>query len=754
MNKKRLLTILIPVAMLLLVLAGSDLSAQSRFRQKGDKYFDRLSYQEAIRWYHRANKKDGLDQEVIHKLAECYRLTKNYQEASDWYGQYVKSDVVQDSMAWFWYGHCLLKDKRYDDALDAFQQYAILAPKDPRGTSYVNQLKKIDDLLEQKGFVTIETLPINSYESDFGAVPYAGGLIFASSRDEGPPVGQTFDWLDDPFLSLFYAKQKKEEPPTYDRPELLKGEVNTKFHESNFTFAYDDSTRVYFSRNNYIERKKGMNEDRVILLKIYTAVMDGLEPTYIQEFPHNSDTFSCTHPCLAPDGQALYFTSDMPGGEGGKDLYKIVKTGTGWGQPENLGPEINTPGDEMFPYISAAGNLYFSSDGHPGMGYLDVFLAREKQGKLVIQNMGPPLNSPYDDFGVWLNKTEEEGYFSSDRPGGMGKDDIYKLKIKRPEVEILVVDSVAALPIEGAEITVHDRTFDTSQTYKTDTVGRIEFKSEFGTDYELLVKTTEFQDRVEGMNTDIPESADTLQTLYSKRIELYNPPPAISAIVIDEDTRKRLIGATIEFIKLANNDTTFRYTDRNGRFAIQLEKNTYYQINVRRPGYLTYTNRVSTTQIAYDGDTIIPLQLQEIRKAKGKIVQLEGILYDFDKFDIREDMKPKLDVLVELMVQNPTIRVELSSHTDCRGSYSYNQKLSQRRAKSAMEYIVSQGVERDRIEAVGYGEMKLRNRCKDGIPCDEDEHEVNRRTEYKIIGFIDDIDMENSILNTEKVPDK
>lgn len=745
MNRTRLLPLIF-----LLMMIGSAVAGQSRFRTKGDKFFERLAYAEATRWYHRAHKKDPLDHNVIRQLAECYRLTKNYSEASDWYGQYMNTPAVKDSISYFWYGHCLLKDKQYDAAKDAFQQYSFLAPNDPRGKSYVEALENIQKLLESKGFIEVKNLPVNGPASDFGAVPYGGGIIFASSRDEGPPVGQSFDWLNDPFLSFFHAEQKTEEPPTFDRPKLLKGDVNSKYHESSFTYANDDSTRVYFTRNNYIERKKGMNEDKVILLKIYTAVMDGLEPTYIQEFPYNSEDYSVTHPCLSKDGTELYFTSDMPDGVGGKDLYKCVKSGTGWGPPENLGPEINTPGDEQFPFIASDGSLFFSSDGHPGLGYLDVFWAREKKGKLVIQNMGPPLNSPYDDFAVWLDENGENGYFSSDRPGGKGNDDIYQIKIQRPEVEIIVVDSIASLPIEGAEITVHDRVFDTYETFKTDSSGVIEFKSEFGTDYEILVKTTEFSDRVEGVNTEIDESVDTLQMLYSKRIELYNPPPAISAIVIDEESRKRLVGATVEFIKLIDKDTTFRYTDRNGRFAIALETNTYYKVNVKKPGYLSYTNRVSTSNIAYDGDTVIPLRLEQIKL--NRIIKLEGIRYDFDKYKIREDMKPKLFDLVDLLKENPEIRVELSSHTDARGSYLYNQRLSQKRAQAAKDYVVSQGVDPTRIDAVGYGEMRLVNRCKDGIRCAEEEHYQNRRTEYKIIGFIDDIDPSDSILDTRKNP--
>lgn len=712
----------------------------SKWKFKADRYFDRLAYSQAIDLYQRHLKKYD-DPEAVLRLAECYRLTKQYNEAAKWYERVMSLDY-QPSITRYHYAHTLMQQGRLEEAAKMFESYTFLEPNDQRGENYSNALKRFDQLLDDSTFYTIDLLPINTEYSDFGAWPHDGQVVFASSRKEGSVFYQNFDWLDAPFLSFYHARPKGEDTTHWSVPKPLKGDINSRYHESNFTQA--DSGRVYFTRNNYFQKRKGESEQGIILLKIYSGRMDGWEVNDIREFPYNSDNYSLTHPCLSRDGKTIYFTSDMPGGFGGKDIYKCEWINGGWGQPQNLGNLVNTPGDEMFPFIHEDGSLYFSSDGHPGMGHLDNFVVRLTSKSQQVVNLGYPINSPYDDFAIYMQEDKEGGYFSSNRPSKYGDDDIYSFTMIRPVIEIIVLDSVAQLPIENAEIIVNDYQFQTTDTFLTDLNGEITFKTDFGGDFDAHINTLEFSPEFLEMST----RTESNQLVFRYRVVLYNPPPAITALVIDEETQERLPGARVDIIKLINNDTIRRVADRNGRIAVKLEETTYYEISVRAQGYLNYTNRFSTTQWALDGDTIIPMKLTKLEF--NKPYAIDNIHYDFDKFYIKQEYYGPLAELAKTLLDNPTLVIELGSHTDCRGSDTYNEWLSSQRAKSARNILINMGVAPERIHAKGYGEYVLANHCRDGVPCTDDEHYQNRRTEFKIIGTISDVDMEHSTLYTDE----
>ncbi|HEX2901031.1 MAG TPA: OmpA family protein, partial [Bacteroidia bacterium] len=517
--------------------------------------------------------------------------------------------------------------------------------------------------------------------------------------------------------------------------------MNTRFHESNFTMP-DGEDEFFFTRNNFLEKEKGKSGEGIIKLKLYSGRITDLETTEITELDLNSDEYSNTHPSISADGFRLYFVSDMPGGVGGKDIYYATREGEGWSPPTNL-EAINTPGDEMFPYIHPDGTLYFSSDGHPGLGHLDVFYVHLNGNQQVV-NMGYPINGAWDDFAFYLDAANENGFLSSDRPGGSGSDDIYKVTLRRPVLQILVLDSIAQLPIRDARVSVRDLTDNSKYDFTTDSTGMISFKTYFDHQFEIKVETSEF-DPHETTFATVPVADEMV---FLKEVQLWSPPPAISAIVIDEKTQKRLPGATVEFVSLRVGEKEERIADMNGRFHIRLKPFTYYEMNVRHPGYLTYSQRVSTTQTAFDGDTIIPLKMERI--VFNKPIRLENIKYDFDKWTIRADAYNDLIYLAELMKKNPSIIVELGSHTDSRGSDKYNEELSQKRANAARYFMIDLGIDPARIKAKGYGEYQLSNCCYDGEPCTEDEHQRNRRTEFKIIGTIDGIDMANSQLETNE----
>lgn len=717
--------------------------AQSALKRQADEHYKLLSYVKAIDLYEKVLKK-GFDPDVILNLAQCYRLTLNYTKASEYYAKAMLIENRDPEMD-FQYGHLLLLEGSSNQARNRFLQFSRLKPNDPRGKAFADQCLDQHNLYRDSSRYVITGMPFNSEASDFGAYSYGGGLIFSSSRKADGFLNKDFSWLDAPFLNLLHVPRTGSEPSDWGEPKPLKGDINTQFHESNFTSS-PNRQEIYFTRNNYFEQKKGKSTEGVILLKIFSAVMNGLEGSEVNEFPFNNDDFSNGHPSLSDDGKRLYFVSDMPGGLGGRDLYVSEREGEKWGAPENLGPGINTAGDEMFPFIHQDGTLYFTSNGHPGLGHFDIFEAT-LGAEWSVKNMGYPINTGYDDFGPFIGKNKKSGYFSSNRPGGVGDDDIYHFALSGALVEVIVMDKVAQLPIEGAGVEIRNLSNDEVEVLVSDPNGRIQFTSDMAIDYDIVVKTVEFEDQ----GLEVTTRSDSGKTFFSHKVELYNPNPAITAVVIDKATGERLPGSRISFKDMSTGEEIKRVADKNGRFAIRLGEIRTYNLQVTHEGYLNFADIVSTTERSYDGDTIIPLRLQKIR-LNAPIV-LENIHYDFDKWFIRSDAIPDLMELFAVLKDNPDIQIELSSHTDSRGSDPYNIVLSRKRAASAKAFLVERGIRPDRIIPRGYGETKLVNECDDGVDCDEDKHFANRRTEFKIIGYVDGIDNGQSILATQEDPD-
>ncbi|MFN8394503.1 MAG: hypothetical protein U0176_07510 [Bacteroidia bacterium] len=327
-------------------------------------------------------------------------------------------------------------------------------PTIPRDGEFVAALDDLlPSLLKDSAMVSIEKLPFNSPAADFGAFPYEGGVVFASSRNNSAPLRQDFEWMQQPYLDLFHVA--KDSTKGWRKPELLPAAINTRYHESNF-FMVPGGNQAVFTRNDFFETRQGQKHAGVILLQTYFAEMKGLEVGEITPFAWNNHEYSVGHACVSSDGSKMYLVSDMPGGQGGKDIYVSTRQGSGWSQPRNLGAPVNTLGDEMFPYLHSDGTLYFASNGHPGLGHLDIFKAKLDEPEVKIRNLGYPINSPFDDFAFLLESDGANGYLSSNRTGGMGDDDIYRFKIEGVRVEIIVRDKNAKLPIENAKIRVMD----------------------------------------------------------------------------------------------------------------------------------------------------------------------------------------------------------------------------------------------------------------------------------------------------------
>ena len=444
---------------------------------------------------------------------------------------------------------------------------------------------------------------------------------------------------------------------------------------------------MYFTRNFYLNGKKSADENDVLHIKLFrTQLVDG-EWTNIEVLPFNGTSYSIEHPALSPDEKTLYFASDMPGTIGSFDIFKVtVNTDGTFGEPINLGSKINTKNREQFPYISKNGNLYFSSNGLPGFGALDVFVSEVKTGTFETpDNVGLPVNSGFDDFSFNINETTKEGYFASNRPGGKGKDDIYKITEIKPLliedcgqfVAGIITDAETKLPLANVSLAIFNKDDNNAEIVKITTDNNGAFR---------LPANCEFTIKVDAIKTGYKESSR--QVFLGKQRGALND--ASMELVSLESIRKKE-----EALKIAQAETEIKNKKDQVENIIASEKNI-------------------------------------IKKDQKLMIKVEDMRFDYNLWYMRRDSKKISNKVIQLMQKYPDMVVEIGTHTDIRGSENYNQNLSQKRANSAMEYFIEQGIEPLRISARGYGESEPIVSCATANACDEEQHEMNRRCEFVI----------------------
>lgn len=768
--------------LLLTVLCFStQLFAQDDNRlKKADDLFNQFAYPEAAEAYKKILAKDDNIPQAKIKIAESYRFMNMPIEAEYWYEQVVdlpESEPIHK----YYYAMALKANGKFEEAKQMFLQYAQLVPADTRGLRQVEACEQANYFMTDPGiYQPFLAASVNSEKSDFGPAFYKDGIVYASETGVKNKE-ELYRWTNAPFLDLMYAKQEGDNPTALGKPENFKGKVNTMLHEGTVTFTEDQQT-MYFTRNAYIDGKLQFDTEEIlktVKLQIYEAKADGDKWGSVKSLPFNNETYSVGHPSLSQDGQALYFISDMPGGYGGTDVYVSYKNGDSWGQPENLGPEINTEGNEMFPFMSADGTLYFSSDALPGLGGLDIFSSKLMGDGTwsAPENLRYPINTNSDDFSFIIDPKNEKGYFSSNRTGGKGNDDIYSFTRLNTVMSGIVVDCKTQEPIEGANV---ELTQNGKLIQKRQTVANGTFAFPVSPDKEFVVSASK-----DGYKTE----SQTISTvgISSTQIKLKIPlcPEGmedstkagpctftLSGKVLERGSNKPVESALVTVTNLDTRDERNVTTDANGLYEIKLDKDLDYVVHATKQYFFTESKTISTKgkdcnvqaesiisadfsmgKIAVDPNTGLPINPNGIGGEPGFTTDgkpnangygpegfvLNNIYYDFDQDVIRSDAKPELDKVVQLMYDTPGLQIELRSHTDCRGTTEYNAALADRRAKSAFDYIVSRGganvnVAND-VRPKGYGEAQPVNECVDGVPCSNAKHQENRRTEFVVIGY-------------------
>jgi len=635
------------------VLALSGSVKAQYILKAADHQFELFNYAKAIDLYEQAfRKKESLY--TAERLAKAYAIMNNYKQAESWYAIAAKMPGCNPENL-LGYAKMLQSNSKYREAKVQYKAY-IDADIDVSKRQANVWLASCDSALKwmkrPKQIQIINQKELNSQQSDWGSVEYNGSTVFTSDRTTFNPglTGQSpflkFDGTRMPDKKIYggtgngYLKLYIKTSST-DSLKLFPLQTGVSYHVGSATFRADT---MYFTMTKMPESLKSTgNKPSTVNVSIYSSVKDaGGNWGAPVAFAYNSiNEYSVGDPFISGDGTSLYFSSNKPGGKGGTDLYVCLKNDLGkWDNPINL-EQINTSGNERSPVVAEGSSLYFASDGHVGMGGLDIFHAlKNSTGTWQVENMGYPFNSPQDDFAFSLDAKNGVAHVSSNRSNGIGNDDIYLLDLK----------SVHAVELTGK--------------------------------------------------------------------------------VYDRKSKQPVAGALVTLTKI-NGGSSKVETDDRGEYKFSLSARSAYTVSAEATNFRIDAVNLNNIYSDKTGTIVQDLYLESIELNKG--IRLENIYYDFDKWNISADAAIELDALVKVMKDNPTIWIEIDSHTDSRGHDAFNLRLSQKRAESAVAYIISKGINKNRIEARGYGETRLINSCANGMTCSDAEHQLNRRTEFKIV---------------------
>lgn len=717
--------------LLVLTLIFSSVVAQAQNRSRLDvmragKLFDGYEYVEAAKIYERLVAKDPSFNYAKLQLAESYRLMNQPQNSVVWYAQVI-NDSIADPIHKLYYAQALMSEGRYDQARRWLAVYKSQSDDDNRANQLIAGIDNFEAFYLDSARYRISTTTLNSEGADFSPAYYQEGIVFSSNREKFKVIKRKHGWDNTNFLQIYHQKPTSD---STDKVELFSDLLNTKYHEGPLSF-YDDFEKVIFTRNNYNGRKVGKAEDETIHLQMYLSERSSIKSKWSkpQPFPYNNNEYSVGHPAISSDEETLYFASDMPGGQGGVDLYMSKLEGGDWGEPVNLGPKINTSGDEVFPFVRDS-LLLFSSDGHYGIGGLDLYQVVLTDSSAMVQNMGIPMNSRKDDFGIILDDSLKNGYFTSQRFGGMGSDDIYSFSIVKPpkpeniSIKGIVVDQRSNQPLGNTDVFLSTLDGDSIKV-TTQADGNFEFVLDWDKDYDFTAKKPDWSVGL--------DSAKTFDDILDKEFLTI---PLRELLVIKGDlvtpAGRAVDNALVTFTETTTGEVDSVRTNQNGLLYFIAQPDAEYDVFLQKKGYFNFRTKIETGS---DPSGLIKFDLEMDQIVIGRAIRIENIYFDLNRAEIRPDAAKELDKIVAMMTDNPTITIELGSHTDSRGGDPFNLALSDRRARSSAAYIISRGIPEDRIVGKGYGETLLVNQCEDGVACNASQHQANRRTEFKVVSF-------------------
>lgn len=822
---------------------------------KGDKAFDKFNYEQAMYFYETAHESSPTDPAITRKIANTYRRMGQLNMSAEWYKKTLELDPsnAQDML---FYAEALKSLEQYDEAIYWYENYSKLMPNDSRAKSHLQDKFYYKDLFADTLRYNMKRQRINNAMPVISATMFEDEKILVSAINfDNDKAGE-----ENPYLDVYQCELSKDDE--LSNPIKLDKKVNSKYHDGPAFYSFSQHA-LYITRTNMKGGRPLRDKNGNVNLKIFEAKYVNGEWSSAEEWRYNDNTYSTGHPTLTKDGETMYFVSTRPGGFGGSDIYVCYKSGSGWSEPVNLGANINTAGNEMFPFMSDEGHLYFTSDGHAGLGGLDVFKA--EQNNEVWQtpkNMGAPINTNHDDFALFYDKESDLGFFCSNR-SGMGDDDIFTYKHIYVERMIVAGTLKAGIPnvsLVGERVAIKNLTTGQTTYQRLDEFERFEYSALAGEKVEVYMMNGQYFDESSpAMSYTVPSDInDPYLNTGSKIVALTQVPAHQGKLTRVENEGLAEVKPTIsnqpkneakssEHNPKSNNDSQATASTKeepktvtkneplnanNGNAEVSAKDDTAikaspdeaYNNKIKEADALYAANKLAEAKAAYTSASAmktgekyaknkvaaIDQQLEDERIAKDRAryeriikdadalyaakkhdeamaayksaleilleekypkerilaiektkkdeeyaknvgntskstfddipavidltsMEIDNVLFDYNKALLRKEDIPTLEKVAKLMKENPNTKLLIRAHCDSRGSQAYNQSLSMSRAMAVQGYIMQKGFKRDRFSAEWYGEQRSLNGCDDGTPCEEDQYEINRRAEFKLV---------------------
>jgi outer membrane protein OmpA-like peptidoglycan-associated protein len=804
-------TRLFTLAMLIMANIQYSTAQSSPELDKGDVAFNNFDFEEALYFYHVAHDASPSEPTITRRLAKTYRRMGDLGRSAEWYEKTIQLDEA-DPEDKLYYAEALKNLGRYDEAVKFYEAYNRQHPGDIRALSHLQDRYYYKDLLADTARYNMKTLEVNNENPIIGLTLFEDEKLLVSAVNLENGKTQEVS----PFLDVYECDFTSNNEIV--QPRLITDKVNSKFHDGPVFYSFSEK-KLYITRNNMRNGRPVRDKNGNVNLKIYSSEYQNGEWTNATELKFNGDGYSTGHACISKDGKTMYLVSTREGGSGGSDIYQSLRAGSGWSAPINLGSIVNTPGNEMFPYISDDNTLYFASDGHAGLGGLDIFKCELKNGEWEKPiNLGSPVNSSMDDFALVYDKQTDNGFFCSNR-AGHGDDNIYFYE--HVEMNSMILAGIIRAEKQGVSmagelIHIHNLIDGTTTAQHLSSDERFEIKLNQGEKIEILipgknpgsqgtlVMTYEVPDRITDPYVIVGAKSASLsksqilanQNNQRRSIEKLN----IDDIIIDDEVAliptepyvdqeaeamaiiRQKYQSLIESGDMNYQRGEFNSAIENYQNAAllrpeesypnrQIEKikqkikeqelaryqRMYQNLIIRADEQFSKKEYESCLLIYEEAIQMMPaeeyprLQIERVQQLLHPFIQpelnssftavevdlasmkLSKFIFEYNSSELNDEYYRILDGLITLMKQNGDWILVIESHTDSRGSITYNQQLSVERAQTVQKYMISKGISRDKLQAICYGESRLVNKCTDEVECSEQHHQENRRIEYKFV---------------------
>jgi outer membrane protein OmpA-like peptidoglycan-associated protein len=654
-------------------------------------------------------KKNQNNWTYMKKAVEAAYNAEKYDKALYW-SEMLTANPDLDVSDWEKYFQLLMINSKHDRLIGAIDSALMRKPNDEMILNWKKQAPIILRQLNEISEYSISNYREMKKGEEFCAVPYKEQMIIVSNRRNTGFVNRNYSWTGQHFLDLVTITDSTK----LNKDKIWKEIKRTNPHDGPIAFSADYKTALLTVNHVELDPSDGIRKSK-LQLKIYRN-KDG-KWVEGEAFPYNDKVYSVGHGVFDLQGNII-FASDKPGGMGGSDLYKSSWKDGAWSEPVNLGKSVNSRGNELFPFVSNNGTLYFSSNGWPGNGGLDVFY--QEKADANPKHIGNPINTNADDFGIYVDENTGRGLLSSNRNNF--RDQIYRISkpVYKIEAEITLV-SCDNKPLDKRQIVVKNTKTLTEEIVTTDAKGKISMKPSMNSNYTFSFVGDTQLDAVMAEKTFDKEGKIqvALSAKYKKK--------SLKLKIVDENG-KNLVGAQLTYYTKGTSGKKFLTTDQPIEVSVEEMATVDSIVGVM----INYKDCKIVMKDINQCSPDLTANMNFIKVDLSNVIDLKNIYYDFDLWNIRPEGKIELDKLVKYMKEHPSLPVELGSHTDCRGTDAYNVWLAEKRSQSCVNYIKSKGIPADKIIAKGYGEKQLVNECADGVKCSEEKHQLNRRTTLKI----------------------